>query len=121
MSIKSIFKVARMFELKLYKYASYPSPETVQPTVERVVNSLKGSSNDLKSVKGISTVDVQNSIENICYVYFQLIVESNNYTDMNSEPRKTEISNLLVSPIEQELKNKFPSFEFKVKIGIFPD
>lgn len=119
--MKTIFQVASLFEQKLKKQASsnYPESESVQPIVERVVDSLRSSNKELLgSVKNISKVDVQTNIENGCLVYFQLIVEPQKYTYLIEEPQKSNTTNVLKAPIENALKAKFPVFDFRVKIGI---
>lgn len=117
MAIK-IAEITKYLEEKLNKYSNfYPDKQSIQPIIENIVKSV---TNDNKSIQGISNLEVQTNVENNSYVYFQLIVDSNNYTQLINEPQKSQIINQLKTPIETALKNSFQSFIFHVKIGIFP-
>lgn len=116
-----LFKVADRFEQKLKKYASYPTPETVKPIVEEVLNTVRASNKQiLGSVKEVSKVDVQTNFENTCFIYFQLVVDPIKYNYLMEEPQKSLVTYILKEPMETALKTRFATFEFKVKIGIVP-
>lgn len=119
--INKLEKLAQQFEDKLKKYASFPTVETITPIIEAIVNSSRSSNKELLgAVKSVSNVSMTNNIDNLCSVYFQLIVDPNKYMYLIEEPQKSQTISILKEPIENTLRGKFPAFDFRVKIGIVP-
>ncbi len=116
---KSIYQVATEFEKKLRKlaYSNFPGPENVTEIVNKV---LERNPNVLKGFKRLGNVDVQNTIENTCSVYIQLVFEPNRYEQLINEPFKSELINTLQPQIEQALKTEFAAFNFRIKLGTVP-
>lgn len=119
MDLRKISLLAETFKSATQKLAdtNYPTSDSLYSAIEKVVKS--------QNIPGFKTlakpIDVQNTIDNVSYVYFQLIVTPNQYQQLTSEPTRSQIINLLKPAVENALSGLFKNFEFKVKVGIVPE
>lgn len=120
---KNIYQVATEFERKLRKLAqsNFPSEETVIPIIKSTLKSTRENHPDLlNGLNQVSNVDVQNSIDNTCAIYLQLVFEPSRYEQLLEESSRNEVVSILKSALEQNLANYFKTFNFRVKIGFVP-
>ena len=120
MDIKSFELLVNRLDGKVKKFAQDNEfVASVKKILERVVSAME-SDPALKGVTGIDTVSAQKNIEGVVSVYFQLVLEGDQYNYLMDVNGVQELTGKVAPRCESALAQTFPGLEFKVKVGVVP-
>lgn len=121
MTTRTFTQLATYLNSKVKKFAEdVQLTASVSKILERVVQSAS-SGPEFSGVNGIATVTVTKNIENVCSVYFQLVLDKEQYNYIQSVNGAASLTSQLIEPCKTALMQAFPGMEFKVQIGIVPE
>jgi hypothetical protein len=110
--MNQLLKVAQRYRRKL---AAFPTPETLKPAIMTALSQASGQRPELKAVKDVSNISVQNTIDYV-HVAFVLDVDKNAYDEAGMAARKAYVKPYL----EKVLPGYFGHANLKIDYSEYP-